>query len=339
MVKPHRMLLGVERRTTVERARAMRSATPPLRGPDRPEDRRLRVAVAVPARDEAAAIGGVLRSVPQDSIEVRYRSFVCDDGSMDDTGAIALDAGATVLRHSINLGIGASLTTALEAARTWDPDIIVQLASDGQDDPTLIPQLVDPILQGDADYVIASRFLTGAVGIGPVRRVGVRFYSGLIRFLVGLRVTDVTSGFRAFRADVYSQLSIRSNQNWAVEMALRAGLNRVRTVEVPVPYRPRIGGRSQFVSRRLFFLYHLRAILQVFRAYTAPRGPLVPRVHARPSAAASVMNVPVVADAFVLPAPQSAGSRPRVESFGSAPASPTFRPTEVSSAEAAEVEM
>lgn len=273
-MEPTELPPGVARRTSSERARALRSASSPLLAADGPDERRLRVAVAVPAHDEEAAIERVLRSVPRDSTDVRYRSFVCDDGSTDGTAAVARNAGATVVRHSQNLGIGASLTTALEAARRWKPDIIVHIASDGQDDPTLIPQLLDPILRGEADYVIASRFLTGAVGMGPVRRVGIRFYSLLIRFLVGLRITDVTSGFRAFRADTYDSLSVRSDTNWAIEMALRAGLNRIRTVEVPAPYLPRVGGRSQFDYRRMFFIYHFRVVLQMFRGYTAPRRPL-----------------------------------------------------------------
>lgn len=295
--------------TAAERARAIRDAQPPIEVADRTSDHRLKIAVAVPARDESAAIEWVLRSVPKDSTEVAYRCFVCDDGSTDGTGAIALDAGATVLRHSRNLGIGASLTTSLDGARAWNPDIIVHVASDGQDDPHLIPQLLQPLLRGEADYVIGSRFLTGAAGMGAVRRVGVRFYSLLVRLLVGLTITDVTSGFRAFRTEVYDRLRIRSDKNWAVETALRAGLNHLRTVEVPTLYLPRIGGRSQFEHRRLFLLYHLRVIPQIFRAYTAPRAPAGVPSRGR---APSTLEVPAPAPPAGLPARPGYGAVPLI---------------------------
>jgi glycosyltransferase involved in cell wall biosynthesis len=232
-------------------------------------DRRIRVAVVVPAFNEGLTIGPLLRGLPRDSAEIRYRTFVCNDGSTDGTEAAALAAGATVLRHSRNLGIGAALTTGFEAALRWPADILVQIDADGQHDPLMIPQLLEPILRGEAEYAVGSRFLAGAVGWNPVRRVGVRFYSLLVKFLTGLPITDVTSGFRAFRAEAYDQLAIQSERNWAVEATLRVGLGHLRLVQVSTPYLPRLGGNSQFDFRRLFLIYHFRTALQIFRAYTA----------------------------------------------------------------------
>lgn len=240
-------------------------ATVPMPG----SDPRTRVAIVIPARNEGATIGRLLEALPPDTSQVRFRTFVCDDGSSDDTAAVAERTNATVLRHGSNIGIGAALTTGFEAARDWDPAIYVQIDADGQHDPRLIPELIGPILRGAADYVIGSRFLRNGSGLAPVRRAGVQFYTRLVRGLGGLRITDVTSGFRAVRADKYDLISIRSRKNWAIEMTLRAGLNRLRTVEVSAPYLPRRAGRSQFDVRSLFVLYHYRAMLQIFRAYTA----------------------------------------------------------------------
>ena len=256
-------------RTADIRADGIRRASPPLVEPRTPGDSRRRVAIVMPAYDEEVSIGPIIRALPRDSTDVRYRVFVCDDGSTDRTFRAAEAAGATVVRHSHNRGIGAALTTGFEAALEWQPDVVVQIDADGQHDPTLIPQLTAPILARDADYVIGSRFLTGAVGLDPVRRVGVRLYTLLVRAFVGLSITDVTSGFRAFRTEAYPRLSIRSENNWALEMTLRAGLNRLRVVEVSTPYLARVGGRSQFAIRRMFVVYHFRVVKQVFRAYTA----------------------------------------------------------------------
>lgn len=273
------------------RTRAIRSPLVRLDEVSREEDKRIRVAIVVPAHNEGASIGSLLAGLPKDTSEVRYRTFVCDDGSTDGTGTVAASAGAVVFRHSRNLGIGAALTTGLEGARAWNPHVFVQIDADGQHDPALIPLLLEPILRGQADYVIGSRFMGGASGLAPVRRAGVRFYSRLVGILTGLPITDVTSGFRAFRSDAFESLTIQSQKNWAVEVTLRAGLNHLRTVEIPAPFRPRMGGNSQFDFRWLFLVYHYRAIQQVFRAYTAPRSrrlgdghiPGVPSGHVTPA--------------------------------------------------------
>jgi len=257
------------------RDEALRTASARLAEPRPPDDRRTRVAIVIPARNEEVAIGRLIEGLPHDSTELRFRAFVCDDGSTDETGAVAVARGATVLRHARNLGIGAALTTGFEAARAWGADLFVQIDADGQHDPALIPDLLEPLRLGRADYVIGSRFLSPPTGLAPVRRAGVRFYTRLIRLLTGLPITDVTSGFRAFRAEAYDRLSILSQRNWAVEVTLRAGLNYLTTEEVSAPYLPRVGGRSQFAFRRLFVVYHYRALQQFFRAYAAarPSGP------------------------------------------------------------------
>ena len=230
------------------------------------EEARLRVAIVIPARNEATTIGSVLRSIAVTLRGVPYRVFVCDDGSVDGTGGIALETGATVVRHSTALGIGAALATGFAAARAWGPDVFVQMDADGQHDPAMIPRLLEPILRCEADYVIGSRFLSGANGISPIRRVGVWFYSRLVSALGRFQITDVTSGFRAFRQGVYDRIRVRARKNWAVEVTLRAGMGGLRTVEVSTPFLRRNGGHSQFDVRWLFVLYHYRVVIQILRA-------------------------------------------------------------------------
>jgi len=227
-----------------------------------------RVAIVVPARNEAETLSGVLRAIPDLAPECLSHVFVVDDGSSDDTANLARACGATVVRHGRNLGIGASLTTGFLAAQSWKPDVYVQLDADGQHDPALLPSLLGPVLRGEADLVIGSRFRGSNPKLSGVRRVGVHFYTRLVRLLTGYNLTDVTSGYRVFRRDAYDRLAFRAEKNWAIETTLRAGLNGVRMVEVPTPFLERKGGQSQFSRRRLFFLYNLRAPLQVFRAFS-----------------------------------------------------------------------
>ena len=231
-----------------------------------PEGAQIKVAIVVPARNEAATIGSVLRLIPDSTPSILYHVFVCDDASTDGTGDIAARLGASVVRHSTNLGIGAALSTGFSAARAWNPDAYVQMDADGQHDPARIPELLDPIFRNEADYVLGSRFLIDPNGMSAVRRVGVWFYSHLVSIIGGVVITDVTSGFRAFRPGVYSRVAVRSRRNWALEVTLAAALSRVRIAEVATPYLPRGGGSSQFDLRRLFVLYHYRALVQLLRA-------------------------------------------------------------------------
>jgi hypothetical protein len=248
---------------------------------------RPRVAIVIPARNEAASLVGLFPRLAGRLPGCEVRTFVVDDGSADDTASVAARAGATVVRHERGLGIGAALTTGFEAARAWGPHLIVQMDADGQHDPELLPELIRPVTDGTADYVLGSRFATGAQGLSPVRRVGVRFYTALVRRLGRIAITDVTSGYRAFHSAVYERIAIRSRRNWAIEMTLRAGLNRVRTREISAPFVPRTAGRSQFDARRLFVQYHFRALVQIFRAFSSrvispPMGLPVPAPDAEP---------------------------------------------------------
>jgi glycosyltransferase involved in cell wall biosynthesis len=239
----------------------------PAAAPDLSENRRLKIAIVIPAKDEQASIGQVLAALPGSLPGVDLRIFVVDDGSTDATARIAAQAGAVVVRHAANRGIGAALTTGFQHARAWGPDIYIQMDSDGQHDPHLLRTLIEPILKDRAEFVIGTRARSDWCGLSPVRRVGIRIYSWTIGHLAHYDLTDMTSGFRAFRGDVYDRVAFQSERNWAVEMTLRAGLDHVRMIEVSTPHLPRLGGQSQFSAQRLFVIYHFRALKQFFRAY------------------------------------------------------------------------
>jgi glycosyltransferase involved in cell wall biosynthesis len=252
------------------RQQAIARADPPIIGRTSTRtDAPVRVGIVIPAHCEQESLSSVLRAMPDLGPGFERRVFVVDDGSTDATARIAREEGATLVRHEVNFGIGAALTTGFMAARVWGADVIVQLDADGQHDPTLIPALIAPILRGEADYVLGSRFRSDSSGFPNLRRVGVMIYTRLVRVLSGYDLTDVTSGYRAFRASVYPRLSFRAQKNWAIEMTLRAGLNGVSMREVSTPHRLRCGGHSQFDRSRLFLQYHGRALLQITRAYTS----------------------------------------------------------------------
>ena len=154
----------------------------------------------VPAYDEGERIGQVLDRVRD--ADLSLTCLVVDDGSADDTAEQARERGAVVLRHPFNLGYGAALQTGYKYALAAGADLVVQMDADGQHDPSLIPQLVDRVASGKCDLVIGSRFLEpGDYQMQRLRRLGRGLFRGVARML-GLSITDPTSGFQAMNRAV-----------------------------------------------------------------------------------------------------------------------------------------
>ena len=155
-----------------------------------------RVLAIVPAYNEAgsiaAVIGEVKRSAPDADV------VVVDDGSSDATGALAERAGAAVLRMPFNVGIGGAVQTGYQYALAKGHDIAIQVDGDGQHDPAEIARLIEPLLRGQADMAVGTRFRGDGSYRSPVaRRIGIRMFARIVSLMVGQRVTDTTSGFRA----------------------------------------------------------------------------------------------------------------------------------------------
>ncbi len=198
------------------------------------------VAVVIPALNEAPGIARVLADLPAVG-----RVIVVDNGSTDGTGDIARDCGADVLRED-RRGYGQACQTGIAAALApvdgTAPDVIVILDADHADDPSLLGVLVEPILAGEADFVLSDRTRTADPGaLLPHQRYGNELAVRLIHRTTGHRYRDM-GPFRALQATALARLELHdTNYGWNVEMqmkAVRAGLS-IR--EVPLPYRTRVG--------------------------------------------------------------------------------------------------
>ena len=197
------------------------------------------VDAVIPALNEAASIGLVLRALPPGLIR---RVVVCDNGSSDGTPEAAEAAGAFVVREA-RRGYGAACLKALEAVALDPPDAVLFLDADLSDDPAQAADIVAPLAAGNADLVIGSRSLGAAEpgALTPQARFGNWLATRLLHRFYGARWTDL-GPFRAIRWDAYVSLRMRDlDFGWTVEMQVKAARAGLRGVEVPVRYRRRIG--------------------------------------------------------------------------------------------------
>lgn len=208
----------------------------------------------IPAHNEAPTISQVITEVKKYIEHV----IVIDDGSTDDTRERALQAGAVVISHPLNRGVGAALRTGYRIALQKKADVIVQIDGDFQHDPTYIPEMLEKMHK--YDIIIGSRFLNPShKQYNLTRRSGIKFFSWTANLLGSLRVTDVTSGFRCYQASALQQLTPLSDHHWALEQTLEAARKGLKIKEISVEMPVREKGASQF-NIRTYALYPLRMI-------------------------------------------------------------------------------
>lgn len=197
-----------------------------------------------PARNEGPRLGAVLARVPA---EVRGRPVVMvvvDDGSTDDTVAVARAGGATVIRHPEGRGLGAAVRTGIAAAVDAGAAAVAFCDADGEYDPAELAALVGPVLDGSSDYVVGSRFAGEIAWMRPHRRLGNLALTAWVRWIVRTPVTDGQSGYRALSADAARSVRIAHDYNYAQVLTIDLVARGFRYGEVPISYRFRTSGRS-----------------------------------------------------------------------------------------------
>jgi len=228
----------------------------------------VRVLVVIPTYNEAGNIGAVVTAV---RAITAGEIVVIDDCSDDDTAALARAAGAIVLRHPCNLGIGGAVQTGFLYALQRGYDAVVRVDGDGQHDPAYIRALLAPLASGHADVVVGSRFLARQGYQSTfVRRTGILIL-GLLSAVVGARVTDPTSGYWALNRRALEVLAKFQPDDYpetqSLLVASRAGC---RIQELPVIMQARGAGQSS-IGTLMSGFYMVKVILAVLIERLRPR--------------------------------------------------------------------
>ena len=218
------------------------------------------VSIIIPAFNEEATIGTILRRILEAEITYTIEIVVVDDGSKDKTSEKARQFGVKLLRHPYNLGKGRALRTGMALAAG---EIIVWQDADLEYFPQDIPRLLRPIIQGTTDVVYGSRFSGKVYGMSVSHFLGNKLLTWVTRILFNHPLTDMETGYKAFRREVIVHIELTSDGfEIEPEVTAKVLLNGFRITEVPITYRAR-EKRNKKISwrdgvRSLFYLFKLR---------------------------------------------------------------------------------
>ena len=202
------------------------------------------VILVLPARNEAPRVGGVIARVPKTVDGRPVHCIVVDDGSGDDTAAVARAAGATVVTVEDHHGLGAAVRRGLAEGVAQGGAVVAFCDADGEYAPEDLAPVVSPILRGDAEYVVGSRFAGDIERMLLHRRAGNVMLTKVLAFIARRPITDGQSGFRALSADAAAAAEITHDFNYAQVLTLDLLQKGFRYAEVPISYGFRTSGRS-----------------------------------------------------------------------------------------------
>ncbi|HZO61718.1 MAG TPA: glycosyltransferase family 2 protein [Gaiellaceae bacterium] len=221
-----------------------------------------RIAI-VPAFNEQESVTHVIEEIR--AFDPDFEVVVVDDGSTDGTAAAAARLGAHVVRLPFNLGIGGAVQTGFRYAFEHGFELAVRVDGDGQHDPAQLGLLLGPVVAGEADIVVGSRFASdGGYRSSRSRRVGISILAKTVSLLVRRRVTDPTSGFQALNRRAIALFAADYPHDYPeVEAALMVHKHELRMTEVPVHMRERSAGQSSIGALASVY-YMVKVLLALF---------------------------------------------------------------------------
>jgi glycosyltransferase involved in cell wall biosynthesis len=222
--------------------------------------------VLVCAYEEEGAIGDVLAKIPDTACGRPLTTLVIVDGGQDRTAEIAEKSGATTIVFPVNLGHGVALKVGYRFCIDRGAKWVVTIDADGQNDPDEIPVLLQPVIDDEADFVVASRRLGTDHTTDSMRKAGVVFFSTMMNLMTGANLTDTSNGYRALRvtmlADVIDRLV--QEQYQTAELLITCLKRGWRVTERPTQWHPRQAGTTKKGSNWLFGFRYLKVVLQTW---------------------------------------------------------------------------
>jgi hypothetical protein len=203
------------------------------------------IMIVIPAYNEADNLNHLLPRIPTRIKHLDVGVLVVDDGSDDDTKKVTSEHGYIIVSNAINRGGGAALRLGYDILKKAKGHICITMDADGQHQPEEIEKLVIPILNDQSDIVIGSRILGKREQDSFFRITGVYMFSWLISLLLGKKITDPSSGFRAFKMDAVNSIHLSEDQYHTSELIIEAVKKGIRIMEVPITILKRKYGRSK----------------------------------------------------------------------------------------------
>ncbi len=203
------------------------------------------ILVVIPAYNEAENISAVLEQIPQEVAGLPLKPLIVIDGATDNTAEVVRQFNQVAVSYTINRGGGSALKAGYEIALEYGAEIIVTLDADGQHLPEEIFELVNPILDGEADLVNGSRVLGNYEKDSHIRATGVIVFNWLISLLTMTQITDCSNGFRAIRASELAKLNLQQSQFHTSELLIEALKRGLKVKEVPITIKKRLSGESK----------------------------------------------------------------------------------------------
>jgi len=197
----------------------------------------MKLIIIIPAYNEAKTIARVIRGIPSAIPGVAEKEVVViNDGSFDDTVKVSREAGAQVVSHSKNLGLGVVFSTGIKEALSRKGDLMVTIDADGQFDHSDISKLIQPIVNSEADVVLGSRFMTSSprLKMPAIKLIGNQLMSKFISMVCGQKFFDVSCGFRAYSKEALLNLNIFGKFTYTQEVILNLSFKNLTIKEVPI---------------------------------------------------------------------------------------------------------
>ncbi len=218
------------------------------------------------AYEEEANIGAVLAAMPAEACGLAVTTLVVVDGGSDRTDQVAKDSGAVTFVLSENLGHGYALRVGYALCVELGAQYCVTLDADGQNDPGEIPVMLQPLVDDEADFVVASRVLGQDTTTDSLRKAGVRVFSWIMSVMGHTRLTDTSNGYRALRVSMLDDIAYRlvQPQYQTAELLIIAMKRGWRVTERPTLWLPRASGTTKKGKNWLFGLRYGKVVMETW---------------------------------------------------------------------------